>query len=402
MKIRVCVSDKMTNDSILGPIEDRLIRVPRTLREEIGLIQGLYLDFTDVSGNKIWLQVSTAYHEDANADDSCVYVTQSTKDLLSVSKSSRLSPAEDILIGCDPEFFLVDRNNGERISASHFFPHQGEIGSDFYLAELRPRPHPDCSNLVMELSGLLHRAYSHIQNRRLYRQKDIHLISVSNYRNASAGFHVHFGLPYVFLKQSSIRTSLMQCMVSVLDYYVGIPSILPEGNVDTLRRTMNRCGYGRPGDYRVDRVTLEYRVPGAHLLRHPMLTAGLLSMSIVVMKDMLSRFQAYTDNYRRDIDIVRYDDMRRMYPRLPERRVVKEAMTSHGIHLALSHLDNILTDYTKMFGYKKNSSEIINFFSYVLNHVVKGEYFSENLEENWRLSNNEGQQRKMAVFHAPI
>jgi len=402
MKITVKVSDKMSNNSVLGELENRLIRIPRLLRNKLGIIQGVYLDFPDKTGNKLWLQVATAYEEDASNDDLCVYVSQSTKDLLNTKQKSSIAPANDILIGCDPEFFLVDKNTGERVSASHFFPHYGEIGSDFYLAELRPRPYMQSANIVDELEKLFKKAYIHIQNRQLYKRKDIHLIAVSNYRGASAGFHVHFGLPYVFLKQTDRQRGLMRSIAAVLDYYVGISAMLPEGEVDFVRRVEGRGGYGRPGDFRSDRITLEYRVPGAHLLRHPLLSNGLLSMSIVVMKDILSRFQAYTDNYKRDLDLVRYEDVKKIYPSLPSQQDVYNTITSRSIKPALGHLDKILSNYTKMFGYKDNSRAIVDYFSYILNHVVKGEYFDNNIEKNWRLDTNEGQQKQMAVLRASI
>ena len=146
-------------------------------------------------------------------------------------------------------------------------------------------------------------------------------------------------------------------------------------------------------------MTLEYRVPGGHLLRHPILSSGILSIGITVMKDMLSRFQAYSNNFKRVIELKEYNDIKKFYPNMPNRDVVYQCMVSHDTSEAMKHVDVILNDLSKMIGYKENSDQIISYFDYVLNYAQKRVKFDENMEVNWRLV-NEKQPRELAVLQS--
>lgn len=403
MKFSVKVSPRMERwSSPLGSIEDRLVRIPSKVREEFGLSPGLFLCLKDKSGDSIPLQVAVSYKKDAEKDNSCVYISENTHGLLNVEKTSSIKPADDILIGCDPEFFLIDNATGANISASHFFPHYGEVGSDAGLAELRPRPSLKESGLSDNLHELMSKAFMHINDRALFRKRSIAMIAASHWNNAAAGYHVHFGLPQHLLRLSTETHKYLAYMVSVLDYYIGIPAVLPEGSEDFRRRSRRFSRYGKPGDHRYDLMTLEYRVPGGHLLRHPTLSSGILAISIVVMKDMLSRLKAYTNGFKRPIPLVSYESLKLLYPNLPDRQTVYNAIVSERSGLALRQIDTILKDLSSMFGYKENESAIVRYFNYVISYMYKKEKFSESIETNWRLTGNEKQPRKMAVLQSSI
>jgi len=402
MKFSVRVSPLMGKwNSPLGSIEDRLIRIPGALREEFGLSPGLFLCLNTKSGDPIPLQVSIAYKKDAEEDDKCVYVSKDTHSLLGVEKISGIKPADDILIGCDPEFFLIDEVASCRISASHFFPHYGDVGSDCGLAELRPRPSLKEPELSMNIDGLMRKAFNHLHNRALFRKRNIHMTAHSHWNEAAAGYHVHFGLPQFLLRASPETHIFLAYMVSVLDYYVGISAIMPEGSEDFRRRSPRFSRYGKPGDHRYDLMTLEYRVPGGHLLRHPILSSGILAISIVVMKDMLSRLRVYTNGFTKPSPFKCYEDLRFLYPSLPNRQEVYDCIVSETTGKAMSHIDTILRDISSMIGYKENEDAIIRYFDYVLAYMSKNEKFSESIETNWRLAENEKQPRKMAVLQSP-
>ena len=248
MKFKIKVSPFMSSkNSPLGSIEDRLIRIPSDVRQKFGLETGLFLSLNGAD-EEVMLQVSKAYTKDTCKDDSCIYVSESTYELLNLKQESSIKPANDILIGCDPEFFLIDRNNGFNVSASHFFPHYGEVGSDCSLAELRPRPNLHEAGLVNELRSLLQRAYNHIHGRALFKKRDLHMVAASQLNNASAGFHIHFGLPHILLDNQKYigPNPLLPYIVNILDYYIGIPSILPEGAEDSRRRSVRFSKYGKP------------------------------------------------------------------------------------------------------------------------------------------------------------
>ena len=275
MNLKIKSSFRMSKDkSPLGNIEDRLIRIPKALREQLGINTGLFLRLKSKTGSIIPLQVTSAYADDVEVDPNYAYVSDITYAEISFDTIKRLDPADDILLGCDPEFFIVDRMSGHNISASHFFPFYGAVGSDAGLAELRPRPNTDVEDLTKNMEELMFQAHKHLANRILYRKRPIRMIAASMHDNAAAGFHIHFGLPN-FLLNSNIPEvyNLLSKMVYVLDYYIGIPSILPEGEEDYRRRSQRFSQYGKAGDFRTDnKITMEYRVPGGHLLRHPILT----------------------------------------------------------------------------------------------------------------------------------
>lgn len=400
MKFRIKVSPSMEKGSSpLGSIEDRLIRIPQKLREEFGLETGAFLCLDSKSGKQVSLQVSTGYAGDVLMDSKCVYVSQDTHSLLDLTKVSSIKPADDILIGCDPEFFLEDSKTGFPISATNFFPYRGEIGSDGSLAEIRPRPSQTEKAVSAELYNLMYKAQKCIAGRILFRDRDIRMVASSHWNNCSAGFHIHFGMPTFLLQK---HHSLLRRIVDILDYYVGIPAVLPEGNEDFYRRSRRFSNYGRPGDCRIDGMTLEYRVPGGHLLRHPVLTSGILSIGIVVMKDILSRLQVYSDGFRKPIQFREYKDLRNLYPRLPDRADVRESISSEDISKPMMYIDTILHDISMMIGFEDNQEQIINYFDYILNYTNKKMKFDENLELNWRLPRNEEQPRKMAVLQPPL
>jgi hypothetical protein len=379
--------------SPLGSNEDRLIRIPLTLRNALDIKTGSFLYLKSKNDSLLPLQVAVSYSNDAIKDDSCGYVSRDTYDQLLIKKEyidSCIKPADNVLVGADPEFFLIDRVTGGNISASHFFHHYGDVGSDCGLAELRPRPGFSEHELVSNLNELLNKAYKHLSNRTLFKNRKMDMIAASMLNGAAAGFHVHFGLPTMLLTGTPQSHQVLRRMVDVLDYYIGIPSILPEGSEDFRRRSDKYSKYGKPGDYRSDSLTLEYRVPGGHLLRHPILSKGLFAISIVVMKDILSRFKIYSNDYKDFFKLRDYNSLLDMYPKLPGRKEIYESVVSNDTKRAIFHTISIMKDISKMIGYEERSKSITDYFDYILSYLEYNKKFSGDIKENWRLR-NEGQ-----------
>ena len=387
-----------SDKSPLGSVEDRLVRIPQELRANLGLETGRFLSLPDKNGGYINLQIVRAYQEDRKKNSMSAYISKSTYDLLEISKImlSGIKPVDDILIGCDPEFFLINANTKNIISASHFFPHYGDVGSDVGLAEVRPRPALKEKELSNNIHMLLKEAHNHINNRISHRKQPIKMVAASCINGSAAGFHIHFGLPaHLLLRQVDPTRNFM---IDVLDYYIGISSILPEGSEDFRRRSAFYGRYGKPGDHRHDLLTLEYRVPGGHLLRHPVLSSGLIAISIVVMKDLLSRMKMYSDNFERPDMFREYNDLRNMYPRLPDKEKIYAAITSPNINAASEYADEILEDLIRMTGFDENRYAIADYFSYFVDISNGKNRYNSDIETNWRLRENEGQQRQMAVL----
>lgn len=387
MELRIKISPQMaTEKSPLGSVEDRLLRVPKELRDRLDLSIGQYLTFQSHDG-QIHLQVARCYVEDAREDPDSVYVTTDTHDKLVIKTVANIQPAADILIGCDPEFYLINHINKYPITASIFFASHGEIGSDCGLAELRPRPSFQSEQVAENIGALLKKSHDYLvaRERRVLKDGSIDMIARSFYMGKAAGFHIHFGLPAFMLRDGDRTRVLLAQIVSVLDYYVGVPSIIPEDVEDNLRRS-GEGQYGRPSAHRFDAMTLEYRVPGGHLLRHPVLTKGLLAMSILTVRDMLSRMKAYTENFTRRFDIDSYDKLNALYPNIPSQAMVYSAIASPHIDLAIGLGHNIYKDMEKMVGFERNKKDILEYFSYVVRMMNKKEKYDELIAPNWRLA----------------
>lgn len=402
MKIRVKVSKSMSSSSSpLGTIEDRLVRIPQVLREVLGFKIGHFLCLKSAKDTSVVLQIATAYYSDAIKDSECVYTSEDTIGKLETTKIATIEPADNILVGCDPEFFLIDKLSNTNISASHFFAHYGEVGSDCGLAELRPRPGLNEYEVTANLRDLLLRAYTHIENRTLYKNRAMEMVAASSFNKVSAGFHIHFGLSSELLLNQGLSHNLLQRIVDVLDYYVGIPSILPEGAEDYYRRSERYSQYGKAGDFRADHVTLEYRVPGGHLLRHPLLTKGILGLNIVVMKDILSRLKVYSNGYKNMNVLKEYKDLHDLYPNLPDKKEVYDIIKAEDTNKAVPYLETIMNDVEKMIGFKERSRSILDYFGYSMSHIKGNEKFSRDLEINWRLK-NERQSEQVEFLQASI
>lgn len=401
MKLELKISDKMSEkNSLLGNIENRLIRIPKYLREKIGLSNNQYINLKTKEGSTLPLKVTKIYIDDID-NGNFAFVSSETYHKLYTESKQKVLPTEDILIGCDPEFFVVDRKSGKNVSASHFFQYNGQVGSDCGLAEIRPHPSNTVDGLLMNTRALLAQAHEVLCERTLFKNKDVYMVGASVCNKAAAGFHIHFGLPSEALVENNMITeALRHRMVTVLDYYVGILSIIPEGKEDSMRRAHESGQYGKPGDFRYDYLTFEYRVPGGHLLRHPVLTRGLFAISKVVMTDMLSRIKMASSNFK-NVDLLKnYESMRLLYPNLPDRSDVYYTITSKEIEGALELVPYIKKDLEQMESFVENRTAIEDYLHYIEFYASKGHKFPEDIARNWRLI-NEVQPEQMAVHQSP-
>jgi hypothetical protein len=253
------------------------------------------------------------------------------------------------------------------------------------MGEFRPRPSTSEDVLTNNLKELIVRATQRVrsQNNRFY-SNPVDLMGFSYYDGGTAGFHIHFGLPKELLDYDNFHIEgLQRRMVQILDYYVGILSILPEGNDDVKRRSLLSVTYGKPSDYRADKITLEYRVPGGHLLRHPLLTKGLFAISIVVMKDLIARLKECTNNFINFQVLKRYDDLKLLYPNMLSSEEKYNIITSSDIKPAMQHMDKIFKDLSMMVGFKDRAQSIVNYFDYIITFLRTGNRYGAYITNNW-------------------
>lgn len=400
MKLSIKPSKEMdgrTNEESL--LERRLIRAPKEFRDLTEIYLGDFLDMKTTDGGVISLAVDRACEEDTKVDPLSAYVTSEVFEILfgDGSDGYDVDLVEGITLGCDPELILVSRKDAGIISANRFFAKWGAVGHDGLLMEFRPLPSTSEEVVVNNLFGLIQQARATIDKSKYHRDIKIMMTAVSAYKKISAGFHLHYGLPNEILGQN--KRFIANQVVKALDYYVGIPSMLPEGSDDSYRRTVPYLEYGKPGNYRIDHRTLEYRVPGAALMKHPVLARGIMSLGAVVIEDIVSRVRHCTDGFARLTNVSTDGDIRELYPNIPPGMQLFAAICNVSIEPAMAHFKNIRVDVEKMVGYGRRSSSIKEYFEC----IDSGVSFSPDVEENWwRYNDGQRQSGQVDVLRSSI
>jgi hypothetical protein len=258
-----------------------------------------------------------------------------------------------------------------------------KLGSDCGLVELRPNPGRTEAEVVRNMQRLIRvanqRLFDAMKTKSFYKERDLDFVARSALGVRPAGFHLHFGLPTRLKARTPATREFLRQVVYILDYYVSVPSIIPEGEKDSNRRLGRR--YGRPGDFKNENgITLEYRVPGGYHMRSPMLAKGLIGLGALVVEDVLSRTKVMTDNFRQLSKFSRYNHIREVYPNIPARQMVVRALTVKHTKMARRYLDNIATELAEMLGFENHADSVTKFIEYIAGdkHSI-----SEQMSENW-------------------
>jgi hypothetical protein len=407
MNIDIQVSSKM-DDAEAPVLEAMTIRMPKDLREMFKYPVGRWLTIKDKNGRSLSLVVERAYEEDAKADSLKAYVTTQTFDQIAQRHNQSadvVDLVDGITLGCDPELMVIDRNTGHLVSAQYFFGLQkwGAVGYDGLLLEFRPLPSTSEEVVVDNIYSLIASARQSLNTSKMYPNTFMAGISsfagpaavarnvqsntaMINYNTRlTAGFHLHYGLPKEILGYQ--KRFVATQVVKALDYYVGIPSIIPEGYGDSYRRTVQGVEYGKPGMFRIDHRTLEYRTPGAALMKHPILARGLIGLGAVVIEDIVSRIKAITKNFVDLNQIARDADIRILYPNIPPVMSIFQSICSPSTDVAKSHLATIRKDVENMVGYARRAESVNNFFDNIETP------FSMDVEDNWWRYRNHGERQ---------
>ena len=392
--IKIKISNEMISNDGIFCNENSLLRAPSKLREELNLAIGQDLTLGTTDGSTIILRVNQAYAVDAAEDETYCFVTKETFDKINIKNSEKFSitPVTGITLGCDPEFFIVDRQSSKLLRANAFFKKWGEVGNDGVLAEIRPKPSLTPEGLTANISELIATARQVLQLGLTYPSEKIKLVAASSYRLsdgqpavvgtygfATAGFHLHYGLPSKILGNTPEVLSLMFGISNIMDYFVSIPCMVVEG-ADYTRRTNNHLSYGKPGDFRLDYRTFEYRVPGGVMLKNPILTNGLISLGAVVIGDVVSRIKAESNNFTNLQKVLNTKSISKMYPEVPSIEDMFNIICSPEVGTATQHLDKIYSRVENMIGFGEKSKAINAFFECIDNNEV----FSNDMESNWR------------------
>ena len=400
MQIQIAVSEMMTK---LG--EDGILRLPRDGRElhELDLNKFLYTNNTK-SGRPVGFRIWPAFARDMVRDSFIGYVSNFTYHNLFRDEQDcvELKLSKDVMLGCDPEFFIMDSSNSQVISASALLKHKnGAVGYDGIMGELRPAPALTPEDVCLNLWKLIKEAREIVNSGYEFPGR-IAFIATSFLKiygiiggGQSAGFHLHFGLPSQMIGNVNPRhpkMALAKEIVKVMDYYVGIPSSTFERGDDVIRRSSMSNPYGKPGAFRMDNRTLEYRVPGGFLLAHPVLASGLIGLGALVVDDMLAKIQDWSNSFS-NMQQVLNANIRDCYPNIPDAKNIMSIICSPSHLPALQQMETIANDLAAMPGFDKRKFSVVRF----LNCVNSNTTFNNNIEMNWRSYYNEEGHKQMAV-----
>lgn len=369
--------------------ENRVIRMSSALRNSLGLNINDIVTLRDKNSKIVVLRVEEILNEDLIYFPNVATITTRNAELINVNVG--IERVSSITLGCDPEMFIIDKRSAQIIPASRYFRHMGEIGYDGLLMEIRPRPSLTPEGLTANIGDLFKKARMLIDS--FGEGNRVKFVAASSYGGLPAGFHLHFGLPRNIMGFDPVVVNLARLMTIAFDYYIGVPSIIPEGNIDYKRRTKPHVAYGKPGNYRLDDRTFEYRLPGGILLRHPVYTCGIIAIGATVVEDLVSRIKEYTDDFSSLRLINTHTDLKRIYPNIQDIKGLFGLICSISIEPAMRCLENIINDIRQMIGYNQRAEPIENFFKCILNGTI----FENDIEKNWG-GINAVQQRQMGIL----
>ncbi|MBV5346789.1 hypothetical protein JZU46_01005 [bacterium] len=352
-----------------GGIEDRLIRIPEGLRSALNLTLG---EFVIIQG--MALQVDKVYKDDFILNPNKAFVTVNIFEKVGKT-TTNFEIAKHITLGCDPEFFLVDKTNNCLYNPAFLFKKQGSIGHDGMAVELRPQPSLDQDVVVQHLYELIKGVKETLEQHKL---NNLDMIARSSGWGLFTGFHIHMGIPKNLLApQQKDFGKILKILVKALDYYVGTLAVLAEKN-DSARRCSPFVNYGKVSDFRISQRTLEYRVPGGALLRHPGLASGLLGMCSLVVHDLVERLGRYTNNFADTINVGEDTFLKDIYPNILESDKMFGVICTPTTQKAEEESLKILSDFKYMTNYKHYKNAITTFMN------LKDMDISSNMWDNWQ------------------
>lgn len=337
-------------------IEDKIIRIPEVLRQKLNVHLGEFIVI-----NKVALQVDKVFEQDRLEHAASAFVTTRILKQIGISENI-LSVTKHITMGCDPELFLVDTKTNQLYNPGFLFSKWDHVGYDGMLAELRPMPSINQYEVTQNIADLIKIAHNTLLSKNL---NNVKMIAKSSGWNLFAGFHVHMGIPGNLLTPTSIGYGkILRIIVKALDYYIGTLSVLVEG-ADCGRRCSPFVAYGKVSDYRVDTRTLEYRVPGGALLKHPDLANGLIGLCSLVAHDVIERLRISTNDFSEDIHISEEDMLKKLYPNAMSTSDMFDVICSPSIEKAKIEAEKIRQDLECMINYDcyKESIDKFNMLS---------------------------------------
>ncbi|MBW2307576.1 MAG: hypothetical protein JRG73_11650 [Deltaproteobacteria bacterium] len=344
------------------------IRMSQSLRKKHGIRIGDRLSFR----KGVVLTVMPAFSADLIIDESATWVSRSIYLSINDLKVTAIRYT-GISIGCDPEFWVVNRKTGKMVPAHMYFDFHERCGTDAdgWLGELRPWASYNAREVTVNLCYL-------IAGLRSVLRPEHKAVASSSMKGRTAGFHIHLGLPREIMKWRSSLQPFFERLTDSLIWYVLIPCLMKDP--DEVRRRAVRNKYGDPRDYRTYEFTFEYRAPGAFWLRHPHYCRGLLELSQLVAEDVCKKG---LDAVGRDPKRIReLNDIR--FHLIPERRELSEITQNISRADLHRYTGPIHKELKRMAPYKDHAETIDDFFKAIQSRSIE----SEDIMENWLRSEN--------------
>ena len=196
---------------------------------------------------------------------------------------------EEVKLGADPEFILINRDTGKMVPASRFLPRQGKVGCDSIripnrqqrpIGELRPEPSASPLILAENIRKTL------LQGVRLLPYSNIQWVAGSQpTNNYPIGGHIHFNV------------DCSSKLLRALDNYLASPVFLMENSTTS---SMRRTKYGLLSDFRLKEYGFEYRTISSWLVS-PEISKGVLCLA----KLIVDNYMELSANYFTRIDVQR-------------------------------------------------------------------------------------------------
>lgn len=198
------------------------------------------------------------------------------------------SDIDNLKIGADPEFCLVDPSTG-RFKYAQQIPDltiSGELGQDGPLAELRPPPKTDVGAFVDSIREILKQNAKLINNYEWWSGATYKSKTHPSDRVLSIGGHIHIGDPPLLPPEA--KQEVYRKVIQILDETVATPLVRVDAPHQELRRG-GKEGYGRWGDQRPQAGRFEWRVPSGFWLAHPILARAVLGTTKAVSEACYQR-----------------------------------------------------------------------------------------------------------------
>ena len=305
----------------------------------------------------------------------------------------------DTVIGTDPEFLLFDSKDANKIILAHaVLPHNGEMGCDGAMAEIRPKPEVSIERLIGNMSAIFK------TNSTKAKIKNLRWVATcyheDEYRGYPVGGHVHIGNPRQLVSQpEAVKDKFYRVTNKIIDEYITIPLVKLDGPLGSKRRKREKIhsGYGHFGDFRTEHGRLEHRSMSGIWLMHPSLAKAVLGATKAVVDEIfrhiaenqfngnyilpgkLTRSNLYFD-FDKWGEIPLAKDMGCVTPSETVRKILLE---SDEKFMTASRIKTLLNKFRKLSTYNENRAYVDAFCEILKVKFEEISKWDRDIRNNW-------------------